>query len=153
MNALPIVACFLALGLQGPPWRQPACDCRVEIRVEGDLYHRDDCRAVVVIDFERLLGPARVPAAGSLVLTDSAGGRVALEAAEDSRVHHGSGNPVVRLSWQCGRLDRFEDRVWHLYFRTVAAGEPDAWRRLDETFDRDTPGLVYATSFEQPEPD
>ena len=34
----------------------------------------------------------------------------------------------------------------------VAAGQPGAWRRLQETFDRDKTGLLYATSFEQPEP-
>ena len=151
MNA-PLLWFLVLLGLQGPPWSEPACDARVEIRVEGDLYHRDDCQAAASVDFEQLLGPGRLLAADSLVLSDSAGHRVAIEPAEDSRVQNASGNPVLRLSWHCGRLDRFEDRVWHLYFRTIAAGQPGAWRRLDKRFDRDAPGLVYATSFEEPEP-
>lgn len=151
MNAPQILLYLLALGLDGSQWSEPACDSRVEIRVEGDLYHRDDCRATAVVDFGRLLGPRRVLAAESLVLSDPAGHRVAIAPAEDSRVQNASGNPLLRLSWHCGRLDRFELRVWHLYFRTIAAGQPGAWRRLDRTFDRDAPGLVYATSFEQPE--
>jgi hypothetical protein len=44
-----------------------------------------------------------------------------------------------------------EDRVWRLYFRTLAAGRPGAWRRVDKVFDRDTPRRLYATSFEEPE--
>ena len=156
LRALLPVALLLALPWPSPAaeaWAVPEADWRLPLRVLGDLYARGDATATVVLDFNRLLEPGRVLAAGSLDLRDAASGaQLDLKAAQDAQLRYASGNPILRLQWPLPRLAPFEVRLFHLYFRTVAPGDAQAWQPLATTFipEAETGGLT--TSFEEPDP-
>ena len=138
--------------LQTIPWSEPACNARVPLVVEGDLYRRETCWARVIVDFPSLLGKDGRVAADSLVLCDAAGRRIPLEVAQDSSTRSTSAGPLLWLSWECGCLAPFEDRSWQLYFRTVVPGDPAARPSLSRTFDAQQPNVVFASGFEEPQP-
>ncbi len=147
-------ACSLPLGARAADWSVADADARIPLIISGDLYLRASVASEIVLDFNTLLGARRVLAAASLALIDAATGEhVPLDLAQDARVRYATGNPILRLRWETGPLDRFEDRAWHLYFRTVPPRDPDAWVPLDATFVPGPPDLLLATSFEEADPD
>lgn len=135
-------------------WAVPEADARVGLSLQGDLYARERVTLEAMIDFNDLLGAHRCLAADSLVLVHAASGdRVPLDLAEDAEIRYASGNPIVRLRWSWGPLEPFEERAWHLYLHTVPPGDAASWQHLEGTFLPAAGEALFATSFEQPDPD
>ena len=147
------LALLTALPTLAQDWAVEGADARIRLSVEGDLYAREAPEMTVDLDLNALLGYGRTLKADSLVLVETqTGRRVELQLAEDAELRHASGNPVVRLTWLDEPQERFEDRSWDLYLATVAPGSEHAWQPLERTFSEGRPGVLWETSFEEPDP-
>lgn len=147
--ALFLLALFPATAQE---WAVPDANMRLRLSIAGDLYQREDADLSAVIDFNALLRQRRVLAADGLTLVQVDGTEpLEVAIAQDAELRYASGNPVLRLEWASGPLDRFEARQWDLYLRTVEPGAPDAWQTLERTFSPGDPMLLWETSFEQAE--
>ena len=137
----------------GGDWAEPGCDARIPLTVRGDLYTRMQSEMQRVLNFNEILGPDRTLAASSLKLRHAeSGDPVPFRIAEDQTLRYPSRNPILRARWSSSQLRPFEDRTFHLYFRTVSPGDAKAWSPLTETFSATDPSVLLSTSFEHPRP-
>jgi hypothetical protein len=155
------VCCLVAIAIAlsvcvcapGQEWAVEDADTRIRLSFEGDLYERESPAMTVDLDFNALLGYERTLKVGSLALVAvESGEQREITLAQEAELRHASANPLLRITWNGEPLARFEERSWDLYFATVARDAPGAWEPLERTYTVGRPGVLWDTSFEEPEP-
>ena len=135
-------------------WLEPTCDARLRLTTQGDMHTRETSEMEVIVNFNAVLGPERAITISSLRLRDPKSGQtIPLKIAQDPELRYRSGNPLLRLRWDGGQLERFGEKKWDLYFHTVKPGDQRAWKTIKKTFSARYPSRVLlATSFEEADP-